>query len=120
MAKWNVIASVCTGRNDIKLEEIELHPHMFVTFTPFYKLKLRHCDENENEAAVVYFLRILRKQLRKVVATLKKAKHYKPSLGKQCAAWGGASRGLVEFKGQRISTDILFFTFPKDTDVRKV
>ena len=50
----------------------------------------------------------------------KMKKQYKQSLGKQCAAWGCDSRGLVEFEGQRISTAISFFMFPKDPGMRKV
>ena len=53
-------------------------------------------------------------------SALEKVKQYKPSLGKQCAAWGCDGRGLVEFEGQRISSAISFFTFPKDPGMRKV
>ncbi|XP_057294701.1 uncharacterized protein LOC130623245 [Hydractinia symbiolongicarpus] len=50
----------------------------------------------------------------------KKGKHKKPSLGKQCAAWGCDSRGLVEFEGERITSALSFFQFPKDPSLRKV
>ncbi|XP_066918664.1 THAP domain-containing protein 1-like [Clytia hemisphaerica] len=51
-------------------------------------------------------------------STKKKAKKYhKPTLGRQCAAWGCYNKGLKEGEGgERVPSELSFFTFPEDKD----
>ena len=49
-----------------------------------------------------------------------RAPNSKQSYGKQCAAWGCFNRGLIDKDGEKISSGLAFFKFPKDGGIKNL